>query len=149
MGMQLCFLISRLALWTHNLISQLTLYDTPRAKEISAPLPPLKNAVKQHPMLRTKRNPFSSDPSTNCRVPLWRIENRELRVENRVEENISNQFFIAFTVRWGRRRRKRLKNQLTIHLKKLQTHSKDTFFPTLRSDAVELGFSSALRERER
>lgn len=34
-------LISRLALWAHNLISQLTLYDTPR--------PTNKNAVKQHP----------------------------------------------------------------------------------------------------
>lgn len=98
-------LISRLALRAHNLISQLTLYDTPR---------PTKQKCSQTASeLRTKRNPkqTKTQPNSEPQAKLQIVEcpcggDREraqnLRTESEessIKEKFSNQFSITFTVR--------------------------------------------------
>lgn len=87
--------------------------------------------------------------ATTPREP--RIENREWRIE--LKKTFQTSFSSHLQLdreresrQAGGGRRKRLKNQLTIHLKAANAFER-YFFPTLRWDAVELGFSSALRER--
>lgn len=142
MGMQLCFLISRLALWAHNLISQLTLYDTPRATEISAS-PPSKKMQSNSIQVENETEPIlirsvckqsyklssALVEATTPREP--RIENREWRIELKKTFQTSFSSHLQLERAAGGGRRKRLKNQLTIHLKAANAFER-YFFPTLR-----------------
>lgn len=99
-------LISRLALRAHNLITQLTLYDTPRPTK-------QKNAVKQHPSwerngTQNKTKP-NSVPGPQAKLQIVECpcggdgeRPKNLRTESEEssnKENFSNQFSITFTVR--------------------------------------------------
>lgn len=144
--MQLCFLISRLALWAHNLISQLTLYDTPRATEISAS-PPSKKMQSNSIQVENETEPILirsvckqsyklSSALVEATTPEPRIENREWRIE------LKKTFQTSFSSHLQLEREE--ESVLKINLQftwKLQTHSKDTFSPPwdempLNSDLV-------------
>lgn len=159
-GMQLCaetrlettLLISRLALRAHNLISQLTLYDTPR--------PTKQKCSPTASELRTKRNPKQNQTqpnsapglqATNCRVPLWRWQREgprtpEPRVKNRViKKSFQTSFPSHLQLEIAATKKKASWNQLTTHLK--AANAFERYFMPLNSGFSALSVVRVTRQK--